>query len=263
MTPKGTDALGTKLQALAKRECRVIRRKLTAQHDLHEAVHEARKAVRRLRAILALVDEVIEDSAVADQALERFGDSLSTLRDANVAIHTADALAKHNPSVDWSPIVLRLRVRCRHVVAQALDRDPGFSRRLALLTRVEGRMAEWPWELLRSKHLRSALKRGQKRVNKAARSAKRNAAPDNMHRWRRRSRKLRMQLEVMTQLKPHLAEKALDVESKKRVRELRKLSDGLGWQQDVVVLRNLVRRMRDVEGRDRTMKLISKELAPR
>lgn len=124
-------------------------------------------------------------------------------------------------------------------------------------------MAEWPWELLRSKHLRSALKRSQKRVNKAERSVKRNATPDDMHRLRRRSRKLRMQLEVMTRLKPHLAEKALDVESKKHVRELRKLSDGLGWQQDVVVLRNLVRRMRDIEGRDRTMKLISKELAPR
>lgn len=74
MAPGKDTSSGERLQALARREGRGLRRHLTMQRDVHVSVHEGRKAIRRLRAILALVAGRIEGTAIADRALDRLGD---------------------------------------------------------------------------------------------------------------------------------------------------------------------------------------------
>jgi CHAD domain-containing protein len=260
VTPKGNDTLGEQFQAQAKRECRTIRRKLVAKRHLHGAVHEARKAVRRLRALVELIDDRIEDAAHADRALERLGDSLSTLRDASVVIEAAEKLAKHHPGPVWKTITTRLHDRCEKIIAQTLQDDPNFNRRLALLVCVEARMAAWPWDELRRKDLESSLRASQRRVEKARRRATESNESEDLHRWRRRSRKLRMQLEVVGKADAHIANKASTSTSRHQIRALRRLSDKLGWHQDLVVLRNLIRRMRGLDGRDTALAAISREM---
>lgn len=260
MTPKGSDTLGEQLQALAKRECQTIRRKLVAKQHLHEAVHEARKAVRRLRALVGLIDDRIDDAAVADRALARLGDSLSTLRDASVVIQTAEKLGRQHPGLVWKHVVARLRDRCEKIITRTLQDDPDFNRRLALLARVEARMAAWPWQDVQRKDLHASLKASQRRVEKARRRASGSDASADLHRWRRRSRKLRMQLEVAAKVDTGIADKASTSTSRHQIRALKNLSDKLGWHQDLVVLRNLIRRMRGLDERDVALAAIAKEM---
>jgi len=236
---------------------RTIRRRLVAHRDLHKSIHEARKAVRRLRAILLLVERRLDAVSISDRALERLGDSLSAMRDAHVVIQTAARIGALHPETDWTPVVKKLRARCERVVEQGLSRDPDFMRRLALLARVEAHIATLPWGTLSAKDLDHALERGHSRVAKAEERAKRDASPDNLHRWRRRARKLRMQLDAMRNL--HLADVTHD-SAEKRAKALRRLVDNLGWRHDVSVLRNFVRRMTNVADKPELLAQMHAEL---
>lgn len=62
---------------------------LSRSRSRHRGVHEARKAIRRLRALLGLGDDIFGAAGEAiDEQLSRVGKSLSTLRDAQVVVDT-------------------------------------------------------------------------------------------------------------------------------------------------------------------------------
>ena len=48
-------AAGSSLAALARKECKAVAKALANRKDRHRGIHEARKALRRLRSLLALV----------------------------------------------------------------------------------------------------------------------------------------------------------------------------------------------------------------
>lgn len=91
---------GHAAQDLVKRECRTILRALALGKHPNAAVHRGRKAIRRLRALLALIEPRFDTVKSADRSLQRLGDSLSKLRDAHVATEIAQSMADLNGAPD-------------------------------------------------------------------------------------------------------------------------------------------------------------------
>ncbi len=228
---------------MARGACRSILRALISHHRVHASIHDARTGIRRLRALLALLGDPFGEVDDIDRILQRVGKSLSALRDAHVAIATAERLSKQCRTQAWLPVIERLVLRRDGILRRALARDAWFQLRRARIERVASRLEAMDWRGLRAVDLRSALKRSRRRVGKAGRRVKRDPSAPNLHRWRRRVRKLRMQVDAIAQIAPAVAKKQSKHAARADARSLRKLADRLGRLQDEAVLRDILRRM--------------------
>ncbi|EIL97305.1 hypothetical protein RHOFW104T7_02640 [Rhodanobacter thiooxydans] len=249
------------MQAAVHKECAAILRALASRHQIHVSIHGARKAIRRLRALLFLVEDRLPDAAAVDQTLERLGDGLSALRDAHVMVDTAEGLAARGKAKQWATAIKRLVRRRDGLIQQALARDVDFRRRRRVVERAARQLGDLPWHELEATDLRQALERSCHRVAKAEARAKADPLPANLHRWRRRVRKLRMQMEALTRIEPDIAKDAAKESASKAAKALHKLSDQLGAFQDKQMLRNVLRRMRGLPHRAQTARQLSEELA--
>ena len=110
MPARATQQLGERARLLAREECRAIGRALAAKRRIHTGIHDARKAIRRLRSLLALVEARIPEATPIDQQLERLGDGLSHLRDAHVVVETARKVAGPHRK-QWAEAIERLEAR--------------------------------------------------------------------------------------------------------------------------------------------------------
>lgn len=249
------------MQAAAHKECAAILRALASRRHIHVSIHGARRAIRRLRALLFLVQERLEDAAAIDRKLERLGDSLSALRDAHVMVDTAEGLAARGKTKQWAAAIHRLLRRRYGLVQRALARDPDFRRRRRVIERAARQLGDLAWHKLKAADVRQALERSCRRVAKAEARARTDPVPANLHRWRRRVRKLRMQMEALARIEPDLAKDAAKESASKNAKALHKLSDQLGAFQDKQMLRNVLRRMRGLPNRAQTARQLREELA--
>ena len=245
--PTGTAA---RALARAREEADAVLAALVPTGDVHGSIHEARKAIRRLRALLQLVDQRL-DVGIADRILQRTGDSLSALRDAHATIGTAERFARRDHE-RWQPVVVALAQRRDALLATALVQDPGFERRRSWVRRALARIEAAPWHRLKAADLRRGLERGRRRVDKARKRARRDADADAdaLHRWRRRVRKLRMQVEAVATIKPELLASLGGERHADQAERLHALSDRLGRRQDLDVLRTLLEGMHGLDDRD-------------
>lgn len=237
------DAPGEAARELLRRDGLAVLEALAATLDRHDAIHAARKAIRRMRALLALLDE--DDFCLArdDLALRRLGKGLSYMRDAHVVVETAARLQTLDGTVEWRAILDALMARRERILQRALGGDPEFARRSAVVEQVMSHMQQQPWERLRRSGVRAALARSERRVVKAAARAADDGDDEAVHRWRRRARRLRMQLDaahVLGTLHGHVHG---DGAVARKAKALHKVSDRLGWMQDLRLLRNLVRNL--------------------
>ncbi|ROP80556.1 CHAD domain-containing protein [Stenotrophomonas rhizophila] len=262
MTPSG---IGPAARVLAQRECDAIADALECQPDVHAAVHRARKTIRRLRALLALLDNSALTTTTADAALRRLGNGLSALRDAHVVVETCERLAAAQPAQPWKEVCRRLKARREKLLARALAHDPGFARRQAALLRIGTDLLAQPWGLLKAADVRRGLARSERRTANAAKRAARSHDAEDLHRWRRRVRRLRMQLEALPLLAPSRAVpiKGHGRNKNKQARALHALSDQLGGQQDLRMVRNLVRVMPGLSERRALIEQIDADMRDR
>ncbi len=243
------DITGRKALDLALKECAEVAAALTPADGVHESVHAARKGIRRLRALLSLLEATDLDLDRADAALRRLGDGLSGLRDGHVVLDTARWMAKKHPALPWSPVLQHLEHRRDRLLAAALAKDPGFVRRRRVLETVAQLLDAQPWEEVKASAVLKGLKRSRRRAAKAEKRAAGSGDAEALHRWRRKLRRLRMQLEVLPDIGLPVAASSRAERGNRSAKVLHKLSDSLGWQQDLRLLRNLVRAMAGVEER--------------
>ncbi len=254
-------SIGSATGALVRRECLAINDALNGFSNVHDSIHAARKAVRRLRALLALVAETALDLDQADNTLRRLGDGLSALRDAHVAVETCDRLSAQAPVPSWALVRGHLLQRRDRMLARALTGDPAFARRRASLARVAGRLQAQPWSSLTNREINKAMARSERRTAKAEKRAARTGDPQDLHRWRRRVRRLRMQLEALPALDSALGALIKRKGLGHQARALHALGDQLGRQQDLRMVRNLVRVMPGVPERRGLLAQIDAALA--
>jgi len=238
-------SFGAALGTLAERECRKLLRALAMRKQRQEGIHEARKACRRLRSILPLLPPEQPTDAV-DHGLQELARSIAPIRDAYIAARTAKLLAKTHATQITSGLVHRLEHRCDEILGQALASDAHLRGRRAHAQRIVAAVHTLAWQDIRPAQARRSLKRSKQRVKKAHKKALALQAPAALHRWRRRARKLRYQLECVRKAR-RMADlkKARTQKYGAKAKQLSTLTDQLGWRQDVQIFLDAVGQLPD------------------
>jgi len=158
------------------------------------AVHEARKALRRARAVLELIADALPKSErrAVKKALQEARRALSTVRDHAVAPDTLAALTLDDED----------RATGKKVLDNAAEAMPAVVEIKQLLTDSAGRAAAQIEALeaaLPSELAWSTVGVGLRNVYRAARDARRKAkhSAKAFHTWRRRAKELVYQLELL------------------------------------------------------------------
>ncbi len=172
-------------------------------------MHEARKALKRLRALLRLLEDELGERAYEHESavVRDAGKQLAGARDAEVLLRTLDDLLERQPKLTQREGGRRLRARLRRERDGAADRalaagaSAGGDGALAELLALRMRIAAWrldDGEDLDA--LAPALARiygqGRKRMRRAARAPARTRAR-KLHEWRKRAKDLRYVAEML------------------------------------------------------------------
>jgi len=197
-------------------------RRLRSRGDRDRAVHDARRAIRRVRALLALLAPSLGAAYDPIRApLRTASHSLSRLRDAQTIIETLDDVAPGRFA----------RLRAKLVRARDARHERGAARIArvhALLDVATGCEAEWLSAVSREAW-RAGIERSEARARDALDRVERRDNRARTHRLRRRLRELALQLELLGFASDKRA--ALDKPARK-----------LGRERDLLLLQDEVKR---------------------
>ena len=221
-----------------------------------EAVHNARKRLKKARAALRLVRDALgprhyrcENAVLRDAARP-----LTEVRDAKVLAATAGKLADAgNGAVDagaWDQLERRLDERQAEVRRRLLEGKDSVAPARQSLQDALGRLKQ----LALGKQGWSVLGQGLKRVYRAGRrafaAAKDNPSTENLHEWRKQTKYLWHQVQMLEPVWPAALESLAD--------QFHHLADQLGDDHDLAVLREKVQQpsLVDRHAADAIVKLI-------
>jgi CHAD domain len=177
-----------------------------------KAVHEIRKALKRLRALLRLLEDELGEQAYASEsaALREAGRRVAGARDAEVIVRTLDELIRrHRGKLAHRGGVARLRARLaaerEEAELRALGDRETRAQVLGELRAVRARAARWRLsDAAGIQAVEPALKRlyreGRRRHGRAIRGEGGRARA--MHEWRKRVKDLRYVAEMLDRANP-------------------------------------------------------------
>ena len=165
---------------------------------MHEGVHQARKSLRRVRAVLALGAQVLGPGAeLIGREVRRVNRRMSRMRDAQALVETLDRLLKRAKSQHELPVLRRARRVAAQARADSARReraeDPELAQKRLLLATLHAALPALPWNALTETRVRDALDCGLARIETAGTRARANGRDNDWHRWRRRVRRLSQQ----------------------------------------------------------------------
>jgi hypothetical protein len=214
----GTAELGVAIQALEARGGRI-----------HEGVHQARKSMRRTRALLALGDVLGPGAKLIDRELRRLVRGLSTLRDAHALVETLDRLLDRPCDKDTKLRLARARRAAAHARAgltKGADVAGNLADTRALLLTLRAALPGLPWDQIARSMLEAALAATSHDIDSARERVRTHGRDEDWHRWRRRMRRLSQQ---------HRACAAAGVEITVSMFD-KSLAEQLGVMQDLTLL---------------------------
>jgi CHAD domain-containing protein len=237
---RADEGLRSGIHRVAKSEMEKVREYVdgSSKGSRDVKVHEARKSLKRLRAVLRLVRPAIarkvyrrENMAFRDAARP-----LSEVRDAKILLETLDKIVKTNGrGRRVRPFMEVRRELARHqrgVSEKVLDQDDAFTTVDSTMKEALDRLDDWVdvhggW---------SSVVKGVQRVYRRGRRAygvgSEKPTVEHLHEWRKQVKYLRHQLELLRPVKASvlepLAKKAED------------LGDILGDDHDLAMLRREV-----------------------
>lgn len=182
-------------------------------HGGERGIHEARKAGKRLRALLRLERSALGARYRAQNLrLRDAGRALASLREADALRATARSLG------------LGLAVA---PPPRASARSRAIARAVRLLRAQRRAQADWPSDAPARADLDPALIEGYRRARRCGHQARRHPRAATLHEWRKQVKHHRFQCEAATALWPGLQQ---------RVRALEELGELLGRHHDVETL---------------------------
>ena len=163
-----------------------------------EAVHNARKALKRLRALLRSLRVAFPKKLfrAENRHIAATCRRISPLRDVHVQLRTLGKLkAAASPAGD-------------HIRRQLLRQRSSFIRRIpalrktvrALLEVSRQSLASWPLRKATAEDLASGLKRIYKQGREAFKTARKSPTPGHLHAWRKKTKSLGYGLEMIKNL---------------------------------------------------------------
>lgn len=202
-----------------------------AKLNQDEAIHETRRCLKRVRAILRLVKTAL-DATVYDRDnlyLRNVGRQLAAQRDAAVMVETLAALKKEFstqlPSSAWRELKKELTTVQRQSVQHKKKLLVTVTAKLhPARARVEKWALEFDDEAVLSKGLRKAYQRGSRAMEQAFKEP----TAENFHEWRKQVNHLRHHLQILQNLKLGKVKQTLP--------EFKSLAEILGRKNDLAVL---------------------------
>jgi CHAD domain-containing protein len=172
--------------------------------DRAKAVHEARQGFKRLRALLRLAQPSLGFRFDDENRFWRdAGRQLAGARDRTVLLESFDKIAEGCGPKAQKRQLARLR---RHLAADGGRREAQSVEAcicgvVALLEDVERRIEslDWPADV---KELAKGLRRGQSRLRKDWKAARKEPQPEALHDWRKRVKDQAAQMRLFRQVAP-------------------------------------------------------------
>lgn len=205
-----------------------------AHEDPVEAVHDARKALKKARSLLRLCHGTIEaDERRRENAVLRHaGRTLSSARDAEVKLQAVDELSQRFAG--------RLPSSTFGAVRRHLETERGPARQRLLqsgltdqvadeLRQVRARIDDWPMREGGWNAIAPGLLRSYRRGREAMQVVRREPTVENLHEWRKRTKDVWYHLRMMKPMAPGIVGGHAE--------EADKLSDLLGDDHDLAILR--------------------------
>jgi CHAD domain-containing protein len=222
---------GEALRAAARDILATARAAIAGRRRGPEAVHDLRRALKRWRALLRLIEPTVGGEArqLRGEARDLAG-SLSGARDAQAALDALADLERHGLAL---PARAHARLRSRlESLRQAAPLDAGTRARLAAaLDRADAQVARWPLEGITFEEMADRLTRHYRRARRLVPADWAAAEPQRLHELRKRVVTHRHQMDLVEALWPRFV--------KMWTGEAQRLRDRLGKHQDALVLADL------------------------
>jgi CHAD domain-containing protein len=196
-----------------------------------EAVHEARKDLKKLRALLRMArDELGEDTFHRENACFRdAGRELAGVRDSDVMLDTLRALELPAEMEG----VLRETIHAHRAAGGGDGRRTAAAGVVAMLREARGRVNGWPLERDSFDAVRDGLKRTYRRGRRDLRAARADPTVEALHEWRKRVKELWYHHTLLRALWPPVMQTVGD--------EAHELANRLGDDHDLAMLAAWVR----------------------
>ncbi|MDT0688394.1 CHAD domain-containing protein [Salegentibacter sp. F188] len=202
--------------------------------EIHEAVHDIRKRLKKLRALARLVrDEMGEKKYKKINIYFRdLGRELSPVRDLTAHMETVDMLKERygdHVYVKFFDSIKQELEKERDTVAEELQEKDFFSQYLVeKLEKAKEKLEEWPVKSLDIAVILPSLERVYSRGANALEDAYANPNSETFHEWRKRAKYLWHQSELLQDVWPEMFK---TLES-----EIHILADYLGDDHNLMVL---------------------------
>jgi len=231
-----TRAFDAEVSRIVSGECRRAVAKLSeAGGNRHKALHEVRKSLKRIRALLRLVRAGDGDFSKSENGRYRtIAAGLSRARDAGALVETVDRLA-NGRSAALAAVRNGLVKRRDRIVGNG---DGSAQMVSAALRGLQGGIeAAASIDLAQSRKeaariLADGLERNLRRARESIRQAKKIGSPEDFHELRKAVRDHTMHLELAALFWPG--------RPNKRLSAAKKLGDRLGELNDIAVMRHVL-----------------------
>jgi CHAD domain-containing protein len=204
--------------------------------DPVEAVHDARKHLKKTRSLLRLARPAMPSSEFrrVNRALRDRGRALSGTRDADVMVATVDALAErfagHLPASAFEHVRRPLAERA---AGQREDAAAAMAEHAEALRALAAEADGWPLDGALAAAVAKARARSYAQARRAFRRAEREPTSANLHEWRKRAKDLWYHERLLRASWPGVM--------RAQAKETRELTQLLGENHDLAVLAQSLR----------------------
>jgi CHAD domain-containing protein len=244
------------IKRIAREEIESAVRQLSGkgEADPDEAIHEARKSMKKIRGVLRLVRPELGESYGQENVFFRdVGRALSEFRDAGAMIETFDTLRdKYRGQLGRARLasIRRGLLARKEQSGKPGDIEKARSRMAAALRRRAKRVESWPLAADGFAAIAPGLETTLRRGQRALARARKDPLPENYHEWRKR-------------VKDHwyhvrLLEGVWDSGIESYEKSLKELEGLLGEDHNLVVLRGIVQAEPALYGKEPEMALLIK-----
>jgi CHAD domain-containing protein len=197
-----------------------------------ETVHEARKDMKKLRALLRLARGELGDKVRRREnaAFRDAGRELAGIRDADVMLATLSDLEKRYPGElsEKAAGDLRQAVEAHKIRTAAGARTQAADAAIEMLKQARRRVSTWPLERDDFEAVEDGLRRAYRQGRSAWRAAEEEPSTEALHEWRKRVKDLWYHCSILRETWKPVMTALAD--------EAHELSDRLGDDHDLAVL---------------------------
>ena len=185
-------SLAREVRRVAREELEGTLKELLTVNDQARstAVHEARKHLKKVRALIRLLRPATGEAFYKDEnaAMRKAAQRMSSIRDSHVRVQTIKKLiaksGKRRAPAAFARIEAAMDARLRQVIEESEKED--WSKQAAVdIERALCRLDKWPLKRLTTKSIRSGLKAACKKARRALAVARRSATDANLHELRK------------------------------------------------------------------------------